>query len=127
MTDIATAIDPSHYRDRLIAGRELIDLTHRMSFSAANVIKYTHRAGHKAGQSREQDLGKALRYLEFLIAQHESCWVHSQPPGWFSEWRLDAIREGGHEQLLSTLDLLHFGLYRQAHLELTDYIKEISA
>lgn len=124
---IEQAVDPAHYKNRQIAGRELIELTHRMSFSAGNCAKYVHRAGHKEGQSAEQDLAKALRYLEFLIKNHESCWVHGRKPAWLDEWRLDAKREGGHTLLLDTLDYLHFGLYRQAHLELADHIKEITA
>ena len=116
--------DPSHYKDRLVAGRECIELTHRMSFSAGSVTKYLWRAGFKAGEPAQKDLDKALRYLEFLIEDHESTWVHAQPPGWFREWRLDAKRELGDHILLSTIDLLHFGLFRQAHVELSDYIKE---
>lgn len=121
---IEQAVDPAHYKNRQIAGRELIELTHRMSFSAGNCLKYVHRAGHKVGQSAEQDLAKALRYLEFLIKNHESAWVHGRPPLWFEEWRRDALHEGGSDLLIDTVTLLHFGLYRQAHLELTDYIKE---
>lgn len=121
---IIEATSPSHYRDRQIAGRECIEITHRMGFSAGCVTKYLWRAGHKAGQSAEQDLAKALRYLEFLIKSHESCWVHGRPPLWFEEWRRDAIHEGGSDLLIDTVTLLHFGLYRQAHLELGDYIKE---
>lgn len=124
MSAIAEATSPSHYRDRQIAGRELIELTHRMSFSAGNCANYVHRAGHKAGQSAEQDLAKALRYLEFLIKNHESTWVHGRSPLWFEEWRHAAIREGGSDLLIDTVTLLHFGLFRQAHSELNDYIKE---
>ena len=121
---IKQAVDPAHYKNRQVAGRECIEITHHMSFSAGCVTKYIWRAGHKEGQSAEQDLAKALRYLEFLIKNHESCWVHGRKPAWLQGWKLDALREGGHELLLETLDLLSFGLYRQAHVELTDYIKE---
>ena len=116
--------DPSHYRDNKIAGRECIEITHHMGFSAACVVKYLWRAGHKAGQPAEQDLRKALRYLEFLIDQHQPAWAYARVPQVYRDWKLDAKREGGHELLIETLDLMSFGLFRQAHAELGDYIKE---
>ena len=116
--------NPSYYRDNKVAGRECIELTHRMSFSAGSVTKYLWRAGRKPGEAAEKDYRKALWYLNRLATSHESTWVHGRAPGWFREWRLDAKRELGDHVLLSTIDLLEFTLYRQAHLELADYIKE---
>src|SRR5690606_8142932 len=72
--------DPSHYRDNKIAGRECIEITHHMTFSAGNVAKYLWRAGFKAGESAQKDLDKALRYLEFLIDQHQPAWAYARVP-----------------------------------------------
>ena len=122
--DLAQAINPPHYRHNRIGGKECIEITHLMGFSAACVVKYLWRAGHKAGQPAEQDLRKALRYLEFLIEKHQPAWAYAHVPQVYRDWKLDAQREGGHELLLETLDLMSFGLFRQAHAELSDYIKE---
>lgn len=125
MTRLDLRKGSGHYKNAHIAGREIIELTHHMSFSAGNVAKYLVRAGTKEGEPEAKDLDKALHYLSFLRDEHESAWVHGVAPSWFKEWKLDALREGGHDLLLSTIDLMHFGLYRQAHLELNDHIKEI--
>lgn len=124
---LALALNPSHYKDNKIGGRECIEITHRMGFAAGNATKYLWRAGHKPGEDALKDLGKALRYLEFLIDKHERTWIDGRKPAWFPEWELEVTRTKSNAILLSTINLLSIGLYRLAHDELTDHIKEISA
>ena len=42
---------------------EPIDLTETLGFNLGNAIKYISRAGKKDGSSYEQDIGKAIYYL----------------------------------------------------------------
>lgn len=55
---------PSHYTYGNI---ECIDFItdKEMDFCRGNAIKYIVRAGLKAGNSAEQDINKAIQYLEF--------------------------------------------------------------
>ena len=57
--------NPSHYEGR--DGTQVISLTESCGFCEGNVIKYTFRAGKKAGESRLDDLLKARWYLDRLI------------------------------------------------------------
>lgn len=54
--------NPDHYFTS--TGVELIEITEDMSFCLGNVLKYVFRAGRKAGESKLDDLEKALWYLE---------------------------------------------------------------
>lgn len=117
---MSDAINPSHYKDKKIGGRECIELTHLMTFSAGNCVKYLWRAGDKPGEAAEKDISKALRYLEFLIDSHERTWTSHFAPDWYVIWKLRAER-GGHEFLVDIIDLMTFGLYRQAHEELSAF------
>lgn len=56
---------PMHYRlnpepIKCIEGWDL-------GFCLGNVIKYIARAGHKAGESRDKDLHKAMEYLRMEL------------------------------------------------------------
>lgn len=59
MTD--TVNHPEHYI--FPNGAEVIDITEHLTFNLGNVVKYVSRAGRKASASQEEDLRKALFYL----------------------------------------------------------------
>lgn len=56
---------PNHYR----LDPEPIDVIRGwdLGFCLGNVIKYLARAGHKAGESRDKDLHKAMEYLQMEL------------------------------------------------------------
>lgn len=53
---------PKHYVENSVDGHEPIDLIRHCSFPIGNFLKYVLRAGHKEGNTKEQDLRKALWY-----------------------------------------------------------------
>ena len=59
--------NPDHYRLGAIEPWDFI-VSQDMDFLTGNVIKYLTRAGHKAHESKLDDLLKAKVYLEKLIA-----------------------------------------------------------
>ena len=59
---------PAHY-NKHPSGVECIDVIEHMSFNIGNAIKYAWRADHKA--NREQDLRKAIWYLERELGMHK--------------------------------------------------------
>jgi hypothetical protein len=63
--DPNTIINPTHYTQNKI---ECIQVTELFNFCLGNVIKYVWRAGLKPGNSRIDDLKKALWYLNREIA-----------------------------------------------------------
>lgn len=121
MTTLDLTRGGSHYKNSKIAGRECIELTHLMTFSAGNTTKYLWRAGLKDGEGYDKDLGKAQHYLSFLEAQYTPCWTGVYAPSWYSTWKAQAIREG-HGSLVKIVDLMTFGLYASAGIELADLI-----
>jgi hypothetical protein len=52
--------NPDHYKRFNI---EAIDVTEQFNFNLGNVIKYVWRAGYKDGESKLDDLTKAMWYL----------------------------------------------------------------
>lgn len=58
---------PDHYTKHP-SGIECIEVTKHFNFCLGNAIKYIWRAGLKEGNSKEQDLRKAIKYLEFELA-----------------------------------------------------------
>lgn len=54
---------PSHYAEHGVS-LEPIDFCQFLPFCEGNVLKYLFRAGHKNGTTEEQDLQKALDYLQ---------------------------------------------------------------
>lgn len=58
-------INPDYYRR--FGGVEVNDITKHLSFNLGNVVKYSARAGFKAGTDAVQDLSKAKWYLESEI------------------------------------------------------------
>lgn len=65
--DIVTP--PSHYD----LDPEPVDVIQAwgLNFCLGNVVKYTSRAGRKKGESKVDDLQKAINYLKFEIAQEK--------------------------------------------------------
>ena len=64
-TVVADAVrHPAHYTDGNI---ECIDFItdKKLDFCLGNAVKYICRAGKKEGNSAEQDISKAIQYLEF--------------------------------------------------------------
>ena len=64
--------NPNHYFTS--TGVELIEITEDMNFCLGNCMKYIFRAGKKIGESKLDDLEKALWYLQREIdkgEQHE--------------------------------------------------------
>jgi len=55
-------INPSHYKE--YNGFEVIEITEQLNFCLGNAVKYILRAGKKSDNSKEQDLSKAIWYLE---------------------------------------------------------------
>lgn len=63
---------PSHYQD-VVPGIEAIEVTRHFSFNLGNAIKYIWRAGHKDPDKFEEDLRKAIFYLEDEIGRRAQC------------------------------------------------------
>jgi len=59
---------PDHY-NWLPNNIECIDVAEWMDFNTGNALKYLWRAGHKTSETREQDLRKAIWYLEREIVR----------------------------------------------------------
>ena len=59
---------PEHYNNHP-AGIECIDVVEEMSFNIGNAIKYLWRNGLKDGQPADQDLRKAIWYIEREISR----------------------------------------------------------
>jgi len=60
-------ISPDHYSRFVIEPIDFIEMNN-LGFAAGNVIKYVCRADAKNGR---EDLEKALRYIEFMMAKEE--------------------------------------------------------
>lgn len=58
-----TVNHPPHY-NKHPSGVECIDIVEEMSFNIGNAVKYCWRQGLKPDNSAEQDLRKAIWYLE---------------------------------------------------------------
>lgn len=56
---------PKHYSER--SGIECIKIAETFNFNLGNAIKYIWRAGSKDQTKYEEDLKKAIQYLEFEI------------------------------------------------------------
>lgn len=54
---------PQHYNEHS-KGIECIDVIEDMSFNVGSAIKYLWRAGLKPGEATDQDLRKAVWYIE---------------------------------------------------------------
>lgn len=70
---------PSHYASD--SGIECIDIIARYPFEIGSAIKYLWRAGKKEGESKEDDLRKALWYVEHAakgLADGEREWVSTE-------------------------------------------------
>ena len=65
---VVDATNPKHYRGHP-SGIECIQITEHMPFCLGNAVKYIWRAGLKEGNDTEQDLRKAIWYLEREIAR----------------------------------------------------------
>ena len=61
---------PAHYARWPV---EAINLTERKSFLVGNILKYTLRAGAKAGSSYEEDMAKARWYARRHIDNIAAC------------------------------------------------------
>lgn len=63
---------PSHYCD----GREYepkdVIADWNLNFFLGSAVKYIARAGRKPGNTKEQDLKKAIQYLQFEIERGEN-------------------------------------------------------
>lgn len=66
-----TAINPSHYRSDP-SGVECIEITRHRNFNVGNAIKYLWRQGMKDENPAEQELEKALWYIDDEIVRLES-------------------------------------------------------
>ncbi len=53
---------PPHYNQ--YKGLEVWDLVEQMNFNLGNAIKYISRAGHKDPSKEEEDLNKAIAYVQ---------------------------------------------------------------
>ena len=60
---MSDAIQPDHYKAHP-SGVECIDIIEHMNFNLGNAIKYVWRAGLKGDNPVEQDLKKAVFYIE---------------------------------------------------------------
>ena len=60
---MSDAIRPDHYKAHP-SGVECIDIIEHMNFNLGNAIKYVWRAGLKGDNPAEQDLKKAVFYIE---------------------------------------------------------------
>ena len=72
---------PPHY----VACRpqvEPIALTEHLGFNLGNAIKYISRAGKKDGNAYEQDIGKAIFYLEREVARFADGTVRKVSPSY---------------------------------------------
>ncbi|ACI00398.1 gp38 [Listeria phage P40] len=61
-----TVNNPAHYTQGKI---ECIDYIYdkELNFSLGSAVKYITRAGHKEGSTKEEDLRKAIKFLEFEL------------------------------------------------------------
>ena len=59
--------NPEHYK--CFSNIEAIDVTENFNFNLGNVIKYVWRAGRKEGESKVDDLTKAMWYLSREISR----------------------------------------------------------
>ena len=66
-----------HYKDTAVKF-DLLDIASDIPFALGNVIKYLIRAGHKEGESAENDIAKAKVYAK---AHWNWCQNHSR---WWS-------------------------------------------
>ena len=55
--------NPQHYKNKR-GGIEAIDITETFNFNLGNAVKYIWRSGSKEGESTEDDLRKAIWYIE---------------------------------------------------------------
>jgi len=66
-------VHPDHYN--WIPGVECMDVVKHFDFCLGNAIKYIWRAGHKSSSTIEEDLQKAVYYLQveldLLRGKHE--------------------------------------------------------
>ena len=60
-------INPSHYKDLKISPIEIIESSPHLTWCTSNAIKYIMRAGLKDGNPIEQELRKAMWYLNHEI------------------------------------------------------------
>ncbi|HAC0714664.1 TPA_asm: DUF3310 domain-containing protein [Listeria monocytogenes] len=69
-TPIDNINNPTHYTQGNI---ECIDYIYdkKLNFALGSAIKYITRAGHKEGSTKEQDLKKAIKFLEFELEKGE--------------------------------------------------------
>ncbi len=68
--------DPSHYQFGEV---QVIEITEHLNFLLGNTVKYCCRAGRKDGETRLEDLEKALWYLERQIDNIRRT-SNAQPP-----------------------------------------------
>lgn len=54
---------PPHYTQHP-AGIECLDVTEHMTFNIGNAIKYLWRAGLKSSETHDEDLQKAITFIE---------------------------------------------------------------
>ncbi len=57
---------PDHYTSHP-SGIECIEITQHHNFTVGNAIKYLWRAGLKESEPCEDDLRKAIKYIEFEL------------------------------------------------------------
>lgn len=83
---------PSHYTD---GKYECIDFIegHMLGFCLGNAVKYISRAGKKEGVSAEQDLKKALWYVERQISNldDDHAFTYIQPWNYASDKHLSPM------------------------------------
>ena len=83
--------NPSHYQ--FGGGVEVIHITQHLGFLLGNVVKYSARAGRKAGEQVLDDLYKAKWYLERQIEIEEELNGTNETKTSVSE-----LSPQGHEQ-----------------------------
>jgi Protein of unknwon function (DUF3310) len=64
--DYDNVTNPKHYNSHP-SGIECIDIAAHHNFNIGNAIKYLWRAGLKNNNSNEQDIRKAMQYLQFEL------------------------------------------------------------
>lgn len=64
VVEINAVTHPAHYTEGRIECIDFI-IDKKLDFCLGNAIKYIVRAGKKDGNSAEQDISKAIQYLEF--------------------------------------------------------------
>lgn len=62
--------NPSHYKQHP-SGVECIQITEHMNFCLGNAMKYIWRAGLKDSNTKEQDLKKAIWYINRELAKEK--------------------------------------------------------